>query len=68
MVKLDKIDYDRISNLPDNSIVWIIKYEGEERALGLSIKDYKEDREKLKCIFRSAETTLNMMIQYLRKD
>ena len=63
------VDYDRISNLPENSVTSIIRFEGKEYSLGFLItKDREKDRRLLKWLFRSGEITLNMMIQYLRKD
>ena len=64
-----KVDYyDRISNLPADSVTCIMKFGGKVYSLGFFIKDYKEHRDLMKCLMSSAQATLDIEIPSSRKD
>jgi len=69
MAKPDKVDYDRISNLPENSITCIMRFEGKEYSRGFLItKDREKDRRLLKWLWRAGEITLDIRVFGLMKE
>jgi len=69
MAKPDKVDYDRISNLPENSVTSIIRFEGKEYSRGFLItKDREKDRRLLKWLWRAGEITLDIRVFGLMKE